>query len=74
MKTYEFGASLESVWRSLQVHKEIFAWCHFAIFFEREEEKNEFGEPPNSLQTLSKLKKNMRAQLFFTKNMRAATQ
>ena len=42
----EFGESPNS----LQTHKEIFAWCHFSIWFEKKREKNEFGESPTSLQ------------------------
>ena len=47
----EFEVSLES-----QTHKEIFAWCYFffkgfSFLKEKNGEKNEFGESPNSLQT-----------------------
>ena len=69
----EFGASLEWVWRefgespnSLQTHKEIFAWCYFFfkdfLFWRKKMGKKMSLE---NLQTLSKLKKNMRSQLFF---------
>ena len=43
---------------SLQTHKEIFAWCHFS-------KKWKDKMSLENLQTLSKLKKNMRSQLFF---------
>ena len=78
MKTYEFGASLERVWRefgespnSLQVHKEIFAWCHFSkkIGFFKKDEKMSL----ENLRTLSKLKKICVHNLFFKKK-RAPTQ
>ena len=101
MKTYEFGASLERVWKiskltpnsflfskknsklekkqrkkwkhmslervwsefgespnSLQTHKEIFAWCHFSIFFEKKRRNKWVWRTsklsPNSLQTQKK--------------------
>jgi hypothetical protein len=41
----------------------------FQFFLKKKEEKNEFGEPPNSLQTLSKLKKKYAFTTFFLKKI-----
>ena len=69
----EFGESLERVWRISKLtpnsqgnHCLMSIFFFLIIFFKKIRQQNEFGESPNSLQTLSKLKK-MRAHFFSRK-------
>ena len=65
MKTYEFGASLERVWRISKLTPNSKKSLLDVIF-----QLNEFGESPNSLQT----QKKYACTTFFQKKKRAATQ